>query len=235
VATPQHLLSRLEDIRQSRAVGPLNDAFERAVADFGGLGFAIGVVPKVDMPQVSQQRGLDHWIAYYHGSGLYRDCAFSRRVTVSAAPFTWDEEIEAEPEATYEVASAARGHGVRHGLYVPVKTSVGFHGGVFVQTEQSAHAADDRQALTLLALAAHLRLEEMEGPPLERVDRLSAREREVLLWFAEGKSAEDVAGILNIAAATVMYHYRGVAARYGTLNRTHTVVEAIRRGALQLD
>jgi DNA-binding CsgD family transcriptional regulator len=64
--------------------------------------------------------------------------------------------------------------------------------------------------------------------------QLSEREREVLQWFAEGKSCEDVASIVGISPATVMFHYRNVAQRFGTLNRTHTVVEAINRGAISL-
>ena len=65
-------------------------------------------------------------------------------------------------------------------------------------------------------------------------DRLSAREVEILGWFAAGKSAADVADILGISPATVMFHYRNVAARLGTLNRTHTVTEAVRRGLIRL-
>lgn len=64
---------------------------------------------------------------------------------------------------------------------------------------------------------------------------LTPREREVLLWFSRGKSAEDAAAVIGISPSTVMFHYRQIAERYGTLNRTHTVCEAIRRRALVLD
>ena len=65
--------------------------------------------------------------------------------------------------------------------------------------------------------------------------KLSVREAQVLALFAEGKSAEDVAQLIAISPATVMFHYRRVAERYGTLNRTHTVVEALRRGDLPFE
>ena len=64
---------------------------------------------------------------------------------------------------------------------------------------------------------------------------LSAREAQILTLFAEGKSAADVAQLLSITPRTVMWHYRRVADRYGTLNRTHTVIEALRRGDLFVD
>lgn len=63
---------------------------------------------------------------------------------------------------------------------------------------------------------------------------LTPRESEILHWFAKGKSAEDTAQLVGISASTVMFHYRQIAHRYGTLNRTHTVCEAIRHGALVL-
>lgn len=64
--------------------------------------------------------------------------------------------------------------------------------------------------------------------------QISDRELEVLALLAEGKSALDVGEILGLSAGTVMFHYRRVAERYGTLNRTHTIVEAIRRGDLPI-
>jgi DNA-binding CsgD family transcriptional regulator len=64
---------------------------------------------------------------------------------------------------------------------------------------------------------------------------LSDREVQVLALFAEGKSAGDVSILLAISTSTVMFHYRRVAERYGTLNRTHTVVEALRRGDLPFE
>ena len=64
---------------------------------------------------------------------------------------------------------------------------------------------------------------------------LSSRELEVLRWLSLGKSAEDVAAILDLSISTVMFHCRSAAHKYGTLNRTHTVAEAFRRGDLPTD
>lgn len=63
---------------------------------------------------------------------------------------------------------------------------------------------------------------------------LSPREAEVLALFADGKSTDDVAILLGVSKATVMFHYRRIAERWGTLNRTHTVIEAIKKGAIAL-
>lgn len=57
----------------------------------------------------------------------------------------------------------------------------------------------------------------------------------MLHWFSLGKSAEDVAVILDLSISTVMFHCRSAAQKYGTVNRTHTVAEAFRRGDLSID
>jgi LuxR family quorum sensing-dependent transcriptional regulator len=230
----RQLFLRLEDVQTAGAADKFGDVFERAIADFGGLAFAIGVIKSNEKPILRQERGLERWLDYYHESGLVEGCAFSQRTITSHQDFTWDEEIADEGERTYVVAAAAESYGLRHGLHVPVLTRGGFHGCVFMQTERADLEPEVRLSLNLLALAAHARLEELESPGEASGETLSPREREVLLWFAEGKSAEDVGRIVGISPATVMYHYRSVADRYGTLNRTHTVVEAMRRGVLSL-
>jgi DNA-binding CsgD family transcriptional regulator len=73
----------------------------------------------------------------------------------------------------------------------------------------------------------------IEGHPPWRT--LSSREREVLHWLSLGKSAEDVATILDLSISTIMFHCRTAAQKYGTVNRTHTVAEAFRRGDLPID
>ena len=99
----------------------------------------------------------------------------------------------------------------------------------FLETDASGQ--DERPWMGLLTAAFNRQRERLRTQ--EHVATLlSDREQEVLGWFAEGKSAEDVAGILGISPATVMFHYRKAAERMGTLNRTHTVVEAYRRGSL---
>ena len=98
-----------------------------------------------------------------------------------------------------------------------------------------AEGLDEREArvLRMLVIAFQARLENLL-PSANEDMALTARERDVLRWFADGKSAEDVAAIMQISSGTVMFHYRRAADRLGTLNRTHTVVEAMRRGLIPL-
>lgn len=72
----------------------------------------------------------------------------------------------------------------------------------------------------------------VDSPPWRT---LSSRERQVLHWLSLGKSAEEAGLIIGLSISTVMFHCRSAAQKYGTVNRTHTVAEAFRRGDLPID
>jgi LuxR family quorum sensing-dependent transcriptional regulator len=57
---------------------------------------------------------------------------------------------------------------------------------------------------------------------------LTAREREVLQWVAQGKSAWEIGAILSIAKRTVDEHAATASRKLGAVNRVHAVVIAIR-------
>jgi DNA-binding NarL/FixJ family response regulator len=63
---------------------------------------------------------------------------------------------------------------------------------------------------------------------------LSAREQEVLLLLASGKSNKDIASHLGITEATVKSHVSAILVRLGVSDRTEAVVTALQRGLVHL-
>ncbi len=63
---------------------------------------------------------------------------------------------------------------------------------------------------------------------------LSAREQEVLLLLAGGKSNKDIASQLGITEATVKSHVSAILIRLGVSDRTEAVVTALQRGLVHL-
>ena len=57
---------------------------------------------------------------------------------------------------------------------------------------------------------------------------LSPREREVLWWAAQGKSAWEIGEILHIAKRTVDEHTHKAVRKLGAVNRTQAVATALR-------
>jgi DNA-binding NarL/FixJ family response regulator len=63
--------------------------------------------------------------------------------------------------------------------------------------------------------------------PLQRAFQLTAREAEVLLWVAQGKSNGDVASILEMSEKTVKQHLGSVFQKLGVESRTAATVCAL--------
>jgi LuxR family transcriptional regulator len=61
---------------------------------------------------------------------------------------------------------------------------------------------------------------------------LSKREVEVLKWSADGKSAQDVADILNLSKNTVDFHIKKSVTKFQVPNKTAAVIYAALNGLL---
>jgi DNA-binding CsgD family transcriptional regulator len=68
----------------------------------------------------------------------------------------------------------------------------------------------------------------------ERPGDLSARERRVVELSASGKTANEIAGILEISQRTVHAHLQNASEKLAASNKTHTVVEALRYGQISV-
>ncbi|QFY41214.1 LuxR family transcriptional regulator [Candidatus Methylospira mobilis] len=61
---------------------------------------------------------------------------------------------------------------------------------------------------------------------------LSSRERAVLRWTAEGKTAGEISSILNLAERTVNFHIRNAVAKLNAPNKTSAAIRATVLGLL---
>lgn len=67
---------------------------------------------------------------------------------------------------------------------------------------------------------------------LQRLDELSPREREALLWSARGKTAWETAQILSLSKRTVETHLASATKKLGAVSCTHAVVKALLQGLI---
>lgn len=63
---------------------------------------------------------------------------------------------------------------------------------------------------------------------------LTSREIEVLKWSAEGKTAAEVALILNVKIRTVNFHISSAIRKMGVSNKISAVVQAALHGAIPI-
>lgn len=161
------------------------------------------------------------------------------RALGTVLPFTWDEIDQSDP-AVARLFSEAAEFGLRHGFSVPVHGAHGEGGVLSLARAQPALPAARGQRHRLFQQAQwvsavlHQKLravvfQESEPPRA----RLTRREHDCLLLAAEGQSAQTIAGHLNIAERTVVFHLNRAEQKLGTRRRQHAVARAVALGQIK--
>jgi LuxR family quorum sensing-dependent transcriptional regulator len=94
--------------------------------------------------------------------------------------------------------------------------------------------AETKPGLHLMALYAFDRVRQLVVTEAEEMPSLTRREREVLAWSAQGKSAWEIGELLQLTKRTVDEHARTAMRKLGAANRTHAVAIAIRRRLFEI-
>ncbi|MBT5049087.1 MAG: LuxR family transcriptional regulator [Rhodospirillaceae bacterium] len=63
---------------------------------------------------------------------------------------------------------------------------------------------------------------------------LSPRERECLLWTAQGKTSDEIASIVGISQETVVFHLKNAMRKFNVYSKHHAVVKAIISGTIAI-
>ena len=75
---------------------------------------------------------------------------------------------------------------------------------------------------------------EEDSGPHDSAHRLTARQREVLQLIAEGRSAKEIAAVLNISTRTAEVHKARILEALGLRNTAELVQYAIRNGIISV-
>jgi LuxR family quorum sensing-dependent transcriptional regulator len=166
---------------------------------------------------------------YAHSDPFIRHCG--RTFTpfeLKDAPF----DPDSEPKAV-ELVRRLADFKLSSGLVVPVPSPAGFEGIVWAGGYHFEATLPARRAIQLVALSAFERVRALAGVPRNR-EILTPREREVLTWVAQGKSAWEIGEILHIAKRTVDEHAQTAFRKLGAVNRAHAVAIAIRQRLIRI-
>jgi LuxR family quorum sensing-dependent transcriptional regulator len=150
-------------------------------------------------------------------------------------PFEWSDaryDKESNPAAHVVMTRAAEFRLIQ-GYCIPLHYDEG--GAVIsMATEQLTIDPIARSALQLIGIYAHNRIRSLGRSKPEKRDLLSSREREVLRWAADGKTAWETSVILRISERTVKFHLIQASKKLNAVNRTAAVAKALARGLIKL-
>jgi LuxR family quorum sensing-dependent transcriptional regulator len=153
------------------------------------------------------------------------------RALCSSHPYrwTWSDYSEEDGPRALEVMQFFKDFHLNDGFIVPIHGPGGYEAGAAMAGEAVEMAPEAESSLYLMVLYVFERLREMAAIDALEPPKLSCREREVLAWTAQGKSAWEIGEILCLAKRTVDEHAKTAMRKLGAATRTQAVVIAIRR------
>ena len=179
------------------------------------------------------------WREHYDASGYANIDPTVHHCAKKVTPVIWDKKVYVGKPASKMMGEAAD-CGLVSGASFAVH---GGHGEVamlsLASSQQSYQAKRDiistlgaAQLLTCYLHEAIQRIVLSTCPlPLQKVS-LTDREKECMLWAAEGKTGGEIADILNISERTVIFHLQNAGQKMGVTSRQHAVSRAISMGLI---
>lgn len=181
----------------------------------------------------------EEWLARYARRGYVKIDPVVQHCCRSQDPYAWEAFRGQRDAAIRGFAAEAHDFGLSNGLSVGMPRFDGEVGLISMAGNARLTATSETSMYANLCLNAlqpyiHERVRQV-AQPAELEDRdvqLSAREKDCLLWTAEGKTAAEIAAILNIAEATVVFHLRNAAKKLDVVNRSQAVAKAVLLGLI---
>ncbi len=187
-----------------------------------------------DMIEVSSYP--EAWLALYRDQGLIKTDPTLIYAEMHHTPITWDAMVLSRfnDKSTRQYIKKANKHGLNSGISFPLRGNVGSTAVLSLASKKASPLPPQlvNTALTFGTLFANyvhdavLRLFDEDLLPLKK-KRISLRERECLLWVAEGKTTWEIAKILKIAERTVVYHLENIISKLEVKNRQQAVARGM--------
>src|SRR5258708_11245469 len=229
------VLECIDRLNRLSTIGAVMDASGRMLGRYGIEHFSFSGVPHNgdSLPGIVIAHRIPAELFKVYVERRYADIDPSmRHLKRTTEPFKWRDapyNSELEPRAA-ELAALVTDFGLARGFFVPIPSPAGTIGNVWMAGPKTELTTRTKPALHLIALYAFDRMHRLSGPLPNRGHRLTAREREVLAWTAQGKSAWEIGEILGIGKRTVDEHAQSSFRKLGAANRTQAVVIAVREG-----
>lgn len=176
------------------------------------------------------------WFSHYEAMGYRKVDPMVLHCQNQILPLSWDElDLSDEKQKiAFQIMSEAREFGLKSGFSIPVH---GANGEVALLSFATNMEPEKAKAHILEAIPYAQFFSGFIHEAAKRIlnasqmlltkDTLTCREKECLLWAAEGKTAWETSQILDVSERTVNFHMQNVAGKLNVCNRAHAVARAI--------
>jgi LuxR family quorum-sensing system transcriptional regulator SolR len=233
------LADAFEAMQGAKNSDQLRVEMERFTKEMGFERFTYAL--RIAAPSLTPQKFIlsgypDGWVERYTSRNYFEVDPVVLHCQQSSLPVVWDEHVpDHNGEAkSHEFWEEARSFGLKSGLSFVVHEQPGVSG-IFSLARDRALDLEGQDLAALIGRAQvfasllHHAVARIDLPRLvpQFVASLTARERECLKWAADGKTAWEIAQILDITERTVIFHINNVTQKLGAVNKTQAIVRAL--------
>jgi len=231
----------IEDSNNATTPEDVFGLFENALRSFGYDRICYSLI--TDHPSLGLPAGhgvlrnyAEDWMKHYTANGYEKIDPVPKHCFATDRPFLWDGVLKNLPadSAAMRVMNEAHDAGLLDGIAIPLYGANGELAGIGMASSTGKTGIDKNRLCIIRALAFqfHLAYTEKTRHETGLGVRLTDREREILLWAAEGKSDPVIADILGVSYPTIRFHMGNIFRKLGVNERTFAVVKAIRHGLI---
>jgi DNA-binding CsgD family transcriptional regulator len=221
-----------ESFRDMTSGTQVVDALENLFQSFGATHFLATGIPLPGRP-IDPLVIRMNWTDARGTFALKSDDPVLHRVLGAKRPFIWQEPAHAGTPSDSPLI-AALGDGAARFIAVPICAFQPYQAVVLAGGANMMLETRPLLALDFVVIEAFRRMLALGFVRAERPGDLSARERRVVELSASGKTANEIADILEISQRTVHAHLQNASEKLAAHNKTHTVVEALRYGQISV-
>ena len=235
--TAMDAIDRIESAPSADAVAGI---VKSAVAVFGLEHFCCLTPRSSQYPTFDDcmlmHRWPEGWFEIYRKSGFHSHDPIVRHTRTQLRSTAWSEApIPNDPVARTVMSVAAVDFGMRAGISVPIYGINSYQAGVSFAGLEIDESQDARSAIELIAIYSFNRFNNFRAAAAPaQAKLLTARQREILQWVANGKTAWDTGRILGVTPDSINKVVTNAITKLQAANRTHAVVEAIRRREIEI-
>lgn len=217
------------------------DLFIQAVEEFGFDRIVFSLL--TDHPSIGFAAGHgiannypDDWMDYYLSKNYQHIDPVPKQAFKSGRAFSW-EDLRGQTKLTKEeslVMHEAEEAELKSGVGIPLY-GVGMEIAGFGLASTDGGIEITKDLLSILQAYArqfHNAYIDLIKTEAEEQVKLTSREREVLLWMAEGKTLPEIAMILNVGEETIRYYKKLIFSKLKANQQTLAVLKAIRAGVI---
>ncbi len=178
----------------------------------------------------------DKWLQHYQAQTYFDVDPVIEHCATQITPLVWDSEQQLKQTANQKVKALmadAIDHEIKAGVVVPIKDGTGHIAGFNLSSSQPAEQQQKKIRLVtpFIAFFSSFLHEKMltlhAAQKRPATSPITSREADCLSWAASGKTASEIADILNVSEHTVHFHIRNAVKKLHASNKTHAVAKAI--------